>query len=72
MGKYPTLEQLMRTEGITRTGLAECLNVRYATVIDKLKGRSAFSYDEAEKIKNKYFPEKSLEEIFSRIPEEAG
>ena len=72
MERYPALEQLMKVEGITRAGLAECLNVRYATVIDKLKGRSTFSYDEAEKIKNTYFPGKTLEEIFSKLPEEAG
>lgn len=61
---YKNLEAEMVRKGITRKDLAELLDVRYATVVDKLKGKFSFSLDEAFKIRNKYFPDLSIEYLF--------
>lgn len=61
---YKNLEAEMARLGITRGNLAEILNVRYATIIEKMNGKSRFYYDEAMKIKNTLFPELSLEYLF--------
>lgn len=63
---YPLLEKAMKEKGIKRKDLAKLLKVRYATIIDKLKGRSAFTYDEALKIKDTFFHEYDIEELFCR------
>ena len=52
---YRNLEAEMAREGITRKDLAETLGVRYATIIDKMKGRYSFTLDEAFIIRNKFF-----------------
>lgn len=44
--------------------IAEFLGVRYATVIDKLNGRYDFSFNDALKIKRKFFPQHNLEYLF--------
>jgi DNA-binding XRE family transcriptional regulator len=61
---YRNLEAEMVREGVTRKNLAEALNVRYATIIDKLKGRYSFTLDEAFVIRNKFFPNLTLEYLF--------
>lgn len=61
---YKNLEAEMVRKDVTRKDLAELLNVRYATIIDKLKGRSSFSLNEAFKIRNAYFPHLSIEYLF--------
>lgn len=61
---YKNLEAEMVRRDITRKDIAELLNVRYATVVDKLKGRSNFTLDEAFKIRNAYFPYLSIEYLF--------
>ncbi len=61
---YRNLEAEMAREGITRKDLAETLGVRYATIIDKMKGRYSFTLDEAFKIRNEYFPNLSFEYLF--------
>lgn len=44
--------------------IAEFLNVRDATVYDKLNGHYAFSFNEALAIKKRFFPEHDLEYLF--------
>ena len=65
MSKYRNLEAEMKRSNIKRKDIAEKLNVRYATVTDKVNGKSKFSFDEALFIKNNYFPSLSLEYLFS-------
>ena len=64
MRRYKNLEAEMVRKDITRSDLAELLQVRYATVVDKLNGKSPLSYDEALKIKKTYFPRMNLENLF--------
>lgn len=61
---YKNLEAEMVRKGVTRKDLANLLNVRYGTIIDKLKGRFSFTLDEAFKIRNKYFSHLSFEYLF--------
>jgi hypothetical protein len=51
--------------GIKKTDIANLLGLRYATVIDKMSGKSRFYYDECMKIKTGFFPSFSLEYLFS-------
>lgn len=44
--------------------IADFLGVRYATVIDKLNGKYGFSFNEALRIKRKFFPELNIEYLF--------
>lgn len=44
--------------------IASFLNVRYATIIDKLNGHYNFSFNEALKIKRHFFPDHDLEYLF--------
>jgi len=61
---YKNLEAEMVRIGIARKDLAALLNVRYATIVDKLKGKSSFTLDEALRIKNSFFPNLSIEYLF--------
>lgn len=61
---YKNLEAEMARQKITKTNLSKLLEVRYATVLDKMSGKSRFFYDEANKIKNSFFPDLSLEYLF--------
>jgi len=61
---YNNLRAEMARNNVTVGNLAEILNVRYATVSDKLNGRFRFYYDEAIKIRNHFFPDCSLEYLF--------
>lgn len=61
---YKNLEAEMVRKDITRKDLAELLNVRYATIVDKLKGRSSFTLDEAFKIRDEFFQNFSIEYLF--------
>lgn len=62
--RYSNLEAEMARKGLLKKDIAETLGVRTATVYDKLKGKHPFTLDEVLKIKNKYFPEFTLEYLF--------
>lgn len=61
---YRNLEAEMVRRNINRKDVAEFLNVRYGTVVDKLSGKYQFKLDEALNIKQKLFPELSIEYLF--------
>lgn len=61
---YKNLEAEMARKGIKRKDISKLLNVRYATVVQKLNGRYRFNLDEAFMIKEQCFPELSLEYLF--------
>lgn len=61
---YRNLEAEMVRHNINRKDVSDFLNVRYATVIDKLSGKYQFKLDEALNIKRKLFPELSMEYLF--------
>ncbi|MBP1999717.1 transcriptional regulator with XRE-family HTH domain [Paenibacillus shirakamiensis] len=61
---YKNLRAEMAKSNVTIGEIAEFLGVRYATVSDKMNGKSRFYYDEASKIKHCYFSDCSLEYLF--------
>ncbi|MEK3729658.1 MULTISPECIES: helix-turn-helix transcriptional regulator [unclassified Lysinibacillus] len=66
---YKNLRAEMAREGITMVDISEFLNVRYATVNDKVNGKYRFYYDEALMIKKHFFPQCSLEYLFEKEDE---
>ncbi len=60
----------MVRNGVPPKKIAEFLNVRYQTVIDKLNGKYTFSFDDALAIKKEFFPDKELEYLFEKNKEE--
>lgn len=54
----------MARKGITMVDISKFLELRYATVNDKVNGKYRFYYDEALKIKQHFFPNCSLEYLF--------
>ncbi|WP_078410255.1 DNA-binding protein [Priestia abyssalis] len=61
---HRNLRAEMAREGITCVDIADFLNLRYATVNDKVNGKYRFYYDEALRIKDHFFPDRSLEYLF--------
>ncbi|GAK08964.1 hypothetical protein JCM19038_2766 [Geomicrobium sp. JCM 19038] len=55
----------MKERNIKTKQLAEFLEVRYATVLDKINGHYDFSYKECVQIKRKFFPGMSMEYLFA-------
>lgn len=61
---YKNLQGAMKQKGITSTQISELLEVRLATVSDKINGKSRFYFHEAIKIKKVFFPEYEIEFLF--------
>lgn len=66
---FKNLEAEMVRKSITRKDIADLINVSYNTVSNKLNGNNRFFFDEAYKIKKKYFPEHSIEYLFGGEPQ---
>lgn len=64
MPKYRNLEAELKRKNITRKDLAEAFNLRYATITDKLSGKTRLTLNEAIAIKQKFFPDLSIEYLF--------
>jgi len=58
------LKAEMARESLKAKDLAELLDVRVATIYDKLNGHYDFSLNEAIKIKRHFFPNHDLEYLF--------
>lgn len=63
---YENLERVMKERGITKKALAEFLDVRHATIVDKTNGNSRFLLDEAFKIQEQFFPDLEIKYLFSK------
>jgi plasmid maintenance system antidote protein VapI len=61
---YCNLKAEMARHGIKVKDIAELLNVRRATVSEKINGKYRFYCDEALKIKKAFFPNYSVEYLF--------
>lgn len=60
------LENARKYKDITLKQIADLLGVRIATVSDKINGKSNFTFDEALKIEKVFFPEYTLEYLFTK------
>lgn len=62
---YKNLEAEMARKGISKFAIAEKLDMRYPTVVDKINGKYRLYFDEAVRIQKKFFPEYRLEYLFA-------
>lgn len=62
---YPNLRAEMSRNGIKQNDIARLLGVREATISEKMNGKSTFDIDEAFLIKRTFFPELSVDYLFS-------
>lgn len=65
---YPNLNAEMARHNITPKDIAEALNMTLETARNKLTGRTKLSTPEAEKIRDKHFPNMSMDYLFSLKP----
>lgn len=63
---YKNLRAEMARNRLTVGDLAKALNVRRATVSDKINGKRRFYYEECLKIKKTFFPNLSIEYLFDK------
>lgn len=63
---YVNLKAEMARCGVKQIELAKLLDVREGTISDKINGKSTFDIEEAFKIKKTFFPELSLDYLFSK------
>lgn len=56
----------MKLEGITQSQLADLLDVRQATISDKITGKAKFYFEEALRIKTVFFPKYEIEYLFAK------
>lgn len=63
---YKNLRAEMARNKLTVGDLAKALNVRRATVSDKINGKRRFYYEECLKIKKTFFPNLSIEYLFDK------
>ena len=57
-------ESKMIREGITRKDLASSLGISYTTINTRINGKSQWYYSECLKIKETFFPEQKIDELF--------
>jgi len=63
---YPNLEAEIARKAITKTELAEKIDMPRTTFTQKLRGDFEFTVAEAKKIKKRVFPEHSIEYLFKK------
>lgn len=63
---YVNLKAEMARHGVKQIDIANLLEQREATISDKMNGKSVFDIDEAFKIKLAFFPNMSLDYLFSK------
>lgn len=60
------LDRVRKEKDISLADLADVLNVRTATVSDKINGKSDFKFSEAVKIHNLFFSEYEISYLFEK------
>lgn len=63
------LEYRMKQEGVSRTALQVLLEVSEKTIRNKLSGETDFTWSEAKKIRNTFFPKDDFVKLFEQSGE---
>lgn len=63
---YDNLELLIFSKKIPKSEMAEKLNISYNTLLAKLRGQQPLKLDEAYKIRDIYFSDKTVDFLFSK------
>jgi plasmid maintenance system antidote protein VapI len=61
---HQKLADLMKDKNITQADLAKLLDRRTATISDKIRGLFPFSLNEAMRIRDTFFPEYDIDDLF--------
>lgn len=61
---YPNLNAELARRGWNKKVLSEKLDVRYATIVDKLNGKYPLTLNECKEIKDKLDTKMSIDELF--------
>lgn len=64
--EYPLFEKLAFERGIKKNVIAKTIGISPRSLNNKLNGSVDFRYQEAKKIKNVFFPDQELCELFQR------
>lgn len=59
----------MMKKKVTKEEMSKLLNIHWNSVANKINGISTFSVEEATEIKNAFFPEWEIEELFKKKKE---
>lgn len=70
--QYSNLVGELAKKKITNTSIARLLNIHLNSVSNKLHGDSSFTVDEAIKIRDEYFPDADLSELFQKDEQKEG
>jgi len=70
--QYSNLVGELAKKKITNTSIAKLLNIHLNSVANKLHGDSSFTVDEAIKIRDEYFPDADLSELFQKDEQKEG
>lgn len=63
---YCVLEEYAHRGGVMKKDIAQLLGVSPKAIWNKLRGANDFTFGEAVKIKNRFFPEVPIEQLFER------
>lgn len=63
---YLNLKAEMAKRDVTAESMAKFLGIHRNSVANKLKGFSSFSIDEAMELKNKFFSDCEIEDLFNK------
>lgn len=63
---YPNLVGEIAKRGVKKSEIAKCIGTSYKSLGNKLSGKTKFSLPEAMQIKDKFFPEFTLDELFAK------
>ena len=63
--KVDNLEAEMKRNKISRSDIANLLGLSYRTIHSRFNGESEWGYAECVKVRDAYFPDKSLDYLFA-------
>lgn len=66
MQKYPTLEVEIVRRGLKKKAIAESLGISTKALSNKLTGKTSFTWPEACKTQEVFFPDMEMRTLFSK------
>ena len=69
--KVENLEAEMKRKKISRSDIASLLGLSYRTIHSRFNGESEWRYSECVKVRDTYFPDKTLDYLFATEEEPA-
>lgn len=63
--RVENLEAEMKRKRISRKNIADLLGVSYRTIHSRFNGESEWRYSECVKVRDTYFPDKTLDYLFA-------